>query len=278
MNVHEVHRWKDPQLPFICREMSRSYAHRVNAMNWHENLELIYVLEGAGYVLCDGVRISVCDGDVVAISPNAMHEVCAEDRVIYRYLIVDRAFCLANCFDTNLLFFRPTAIREPEVCARFDELIALYAADETTPFRVQKIRAAILSLLAYVCARYAEPASWQGDSHVLSAMKEVIGRIRAEVSSPELSPSVLADSVGLSHSYFARRFRQITGHTCVAYINLTRCERAKELLAEGERENGEIARLCGFCSHSYFDRVFRSVVGMSPSDYRALCERSVRNN
>lgn len=271
MNHYETHQWKDPQLPFIFRQVTRKGAGHEGEMNWHENVEIIHAVSGTGYLMNDGVRIPMCAGDTAAISPHALHDMHSDGGVTYWYLIVDRSFCQSNYFDTNRIRFRQEATRDPYLDDCFARLIAAYGAPEDTPYRTQEIRATVLLTVAWLCRCYGEPAEWHEEPFALSAVKLAIGTIRAELSSAALSPSWLAERVGLSHSYFAHRFRQITGLTCAGYINLMRCERAKELLAEGRLEIGEIARLCGFSGASYFTRVFRAEVGMSPGAYRARC-------
>lgn len=273
MSRYETHLWKDPQLPFIFKRLSRQPTDLSAGTNWHENIEMVYAWRGTGYVLCDGIRIELDEGDLAVIPSNAMHDVYSDSSITYWYLIVDRSFCQANYFDTNLLSFRNETIRDPVLTDCFNRLIAEYDGESNAPFRTQMIRATVLEAVAQLCRFYSEPVGWRDDPRVLAAVKTVIGRIRSEFASPELSPTELADSVGLSRYYFARSFRQVTGFTCAGYINLTRCERAKELLAEGRLESGEIARLCGFGSHSYFTRVFHATVGMSPSAYRQVCEK-----
>lgn len=274
MSRHETHLWKDPQLPFIFNRLTRDRTSPPEQTNWHENVELIFAVRGEGDVLCDGNRIALCEGELAVIQPNALHDVCSQTSITYDYLIVDRSFCQANYFDTNLLAFRRAAIRDPLLTECFARLVEEYGKDRAEPFRTQMIRATVLTVMAQLGRLCGEPIGWHDDPRVLSAVKTVIGRIRSEFADPDLSPAELADGVGLSRSYFARRFRQVTGFTCAEYINLIRCERAKELLAEGRPECGEIAQLCGFGSHSYFTRVFRATVGMPPSAYRRSAEKT----
>lgn len=271
MNHYETHQWRDPQLPFIFRQLTRKWQRYEGELNWHENVEVIHVSSGEGYLMNDGVRIPMRAGDTVAISPHALHEMHAEVRVTYCYLIVDRSFCQANYFDTNRIRFRQEAMHDPYLDDCFARLSAAYMEPDCTPYRVQEIRAMVLLMMARLCRCCGEPAGWHEEPVALSAVKLAIDTVRAELSSAVLSPSWLAERVGLSHSYFAHCFRQITGLTCAGYINLMRCERAKELLAEGQLEIGEIARRCGFSCASYFTRVFRAEVGVLPSVYRAGC-------
>ena len=107
----------------------------------------------------------------------------------------------------------------------------------------------------------------QHDSYLLSAIKQAIGYIRSK-SEQDLSLDEVSRFVGLSKYYFAREFHRITGYTFVAFVNLTRCENAKHLLAENRMSIGDVGRTCGFGNQSYFSRTFLKYTGMLPREYR----------
>ena len=52
------------------------------------------------------------------------------------------------------------------------------------------------------------------------------------------------------------------------YLLEFRVNQAKNLLVSGDEAVVEIALACGFESASYFNRVFRRCVGMTPSEFR----------
>jgi YesN/AraC family two-component response regulator len=77
----------------------------------------------------------------------------------------------------------------------------------------------------------------------------------------------IADFVGMSERHLTRCFHQETGITPITYLNRYRVRQARTLLDAGERGITEIALEVGFSSHSYFSRVFREQVGLSPRAY-----------
>ena len=88
----------------------------------------------------------------------------------------------------------------------------------------------------------------------------------------QISRSDLAAHVGLSERHFNRCFQQAIGMTPITYVNRYRVKRAKELLDAGDRGITKIAVEVGFSSGSYFTRVFRKEVGVSPRAYsRSRC-------
>ncbi len=59
-----------------------------------------------------------------------------------------------------------------------------------------------------------------------------------------------------------------------AYLNYQRIIRAVELMADGKRTLAEIAYTTGFSAPSNFNRTFRQILGMSPSEYaKSPCGR-----
>ena len=76
----------------------------------------------------------------------------------------------------------------------------------------------------------------------------------------------------VSPAHFSRQFRATFGETPHRYLQRRRVERAMELLRETDRSVTEICLDVGFNSLGTFSRVFREVVGESPSGYRARFE------
>ena len=75
-------------------------------------------------------------------------------------------------------------------------------------------------------------------------------------------------AVHSSKYHFCRQFKNATGFTVMEYILKTRLILAKDMLLKNELTVSEISEKCGFSSVSYFSRVFRQEMGMSPLKYR----------
>ena len=79
----------------------------------------------------------------------------------------------------------------------------------------------------------------------------------------------MADSLYVNGSYLLRVFKKYKGYTPLAYHNLVRCERARELLGSTGEGISEIGERVGFVSSAHFSHVFRRVEGCTPTEYRA---------
>jgi LacI family transcriptional regulator len=65
-----------------------------------------------------------------------------------------------------------------------------------------------------------------------------------------------------------QRFVRLLGRTPAAEIRRVRIEDAKRMLVDSDRSIAEISRLTGFGHQDLFSRVFRRLVGVTPSDFR----------
>ena len=90
----------------------------------------------------------------------------------------------------------------------------------------------------------------------------------------ELSLEQVAKSVNTSKFYFCKIFKKATGINFTDYLSRVRTERAKNLLLNPNLRVSEIAYEVGFQSLTHFNRVFKRILGRSPTDYREQLTRS----
>ncbi|MCX7788772.1 MAG: PocR ligand-binding domain-containing protein [Spirochaetes bacterium] len=87
----------------------------------------------------------------------------------------------------------------------------------------------------------------------------------------------VAEYVKLSASYFSRLFKTEMAMTFTHYLNRVRIEQSKSLLLNESIPLVDIALLTGFEDQSYFTKVFRKHVGISPGKFRAFRGQIPRN-
>ena len=83
-----------------------------------------------------------------------------------------------------------------------------------------------------------------------------------------LSLDQVAGAVHMSIFHFCKLFRQDTGIPFTEFVSRTRIERAKNLLLNPNLRVSEVAYQVGFRSLTNFNRMFKMIVGESPTDYR----------
>jgi transcriptional regulator GlxA family with amidase domain len=83
-----------------------------------------------------------------------------------------------------------------------------------------------------------------------------------------LSVADLADHACLEVRTFLRRFSKATGMKPSEYQQRLRISRAREMLEFSQRRIEEIAASVGYADPARFRRVFRKIIGLTPTDYR----------
>ncbi|MEE1012926.1 MAG: response regulator [Clostridia bacterium] len=84
----------------------------------------------------------------------------------------------------------------------------------------------------------------------------------------EISRDIIAEHVGVSPNYISAIFKKEMKMTLVEYIKQVRIENAKQLLWESDLRINEIADIVGFSDGYYFSRIFKDMVGVTPTQYR----------
>jgi transcriptional regulator GlxA family with amidase domain len=73
---------------------------------------------------------------------------------------------------------------------------------------------------------------------------------------------------GLPERSFVRRFQKTTGYTPIKYVHALRLEEAKQHLETGTLPIEAVSSEVGYEDASFFSRLFRRSVGMTPAVYR----------
>ena len=100
-------------------------------------------------------------------------------------------------------------------------------------------------------------------------MRDVAAYIRRHYAE-QLTLADIAAEFYVSSFYLSHQFRAVIGVTLSDFIRGIRIRNVQTLLVTTSVSITEAAMRCGFTSFSQFNRCFRAVVGMSPSQYRRL--------
>lgn len=84
----------------------------------------------------------------------------------------------------------------------------------------------------------------------------------------DLNMAVVSNCISMNYSLFSLNFKQYTGMNFVNYLKKIRVEEAKRLLEETDEKINDISRLVGYENDKHFMKIFKSVCGVSPSEYR----------
>lgn len=260
--TYESHFWGQNSLPFIFHKDAVLHDGKECMPNLHLNVELLYFIEGSGCVVCDGTSFAVQPGDLVVINSYAIHRVTAPELVKYYCLIVDDDFCKANLMNLSELRFAPL-IQNDEARRLFAQVTLEY--DSSDPFRGAAIQCAVQQLMLFLCRNYSTPKPiGEKQDEALKSVWTAVEYMKQHLGE-NLTVGQIAASAGFSKFYFLRLFKERTGYTVTHYLNLLRCDRAKQLLLGGSTVK-EAASQCGFDNFSYFTKVYKTYTGCLPRE------------
>jgi len=88
-----------------------------------------------------------------------------------------------------------------------------------------------------------------------------------------LSLTSLSSQFGIERSYLSKVFTTVTGQHVMSAIAKRRIDRATRYIREDDLNLTEISSLVGYEDYAYFNRVFRKIMGISPSEYKASVKK-----
>lgn len=259
-----------------------------HAWHYHPEYELTWVVrsEGTRFV-GDSIR-PYAPGDLVLLGPDLPH--CWHDEPTNGKgapEVVVAQF-RADCFGEGFLALDAArSVRVLLARAARGLAFAPATAREVEPLLLAMTRqrglrrmACLLDVLATLAATDGtEPLAspdYQLNNDINPANRRRIELVHREVREhmgEDISQRRLAERVGLSPPAFSRFFRAATGKTFVGFVNTLRVAEACRLLAATGKPVTAIALACGYQNLSNFNRQFRALRGMSPSEYRVQLAR-----
>lgn len=98
-------------------------------------------------------------------------------------------------------------------------------------------------------------------------IKQAVDYIK-ENYNKDLNMAVVSNYISMNYSLFSFLFKQYVGQNFVGYLKETRIAEAKKLLEYTDMKVVEISQAVGYDNEKHFMKIFKSVCGVSPSEYR----------
>lgn len=98
-------------------------------------------------------------------------------------------------------------------------------------------------------------------------LKKAIAQVEFHLSDESYSVEQLSNDLCMSRMTFYRRIQSATGQKPTEFMRTIRLRRAAELLHDNSMTITEVSDATGFSSVSYFSRCFRTMYGVSPTQF-----------
>jgi AraC-like DNA-binding protein len=248
----------------------------------HADFELNFCLEGALDILADKKLLRVEAGCTTLLPPMCAHEIpeSAEERTVLT-ITVGMSLLKEHFSEFSRL------VSTPRVCdLRGDEnkkILELFmeCAEVIREGRALSdlcIKGNIYKIFAYLFDRREEAAETEGggaDYLKIENVEKALELIYYNYKEA-LSVEYVATLTGYSKSNFCKIFKKVVGESFHQALNRQRVNNAAGLLSATDMAIADIALEVGFSEAKAFCRVFKSIYGVTPGQYRRAEQREVR--
>lgn len=246
----------------------------------HDCLELNYILSGTGHYIIENKSYPIAAGDIFLIN-NSEHHMAVHNGALSMLVFV---------FDTGFIwdtpeeydYVKPFFERNRHFSNKVLQDSPSYPLIRDSLLRLQKeyveqqdgwpllIKAYLMVALGEFYRYYQRLDALKTDSSVAIAygrIRSVVEYIHEHFDEP-LTLGQLADHTMISKNYLSTVFSNTMKLSLFDYIEQVRVNHARWLLQTTEESVLDIAQKSGFHSSSYFNRVFKKIMGMAPNQYR----------
>lgn len=252
--------------------------------HWHEEVEVLLVLDGVARQQVEGEYIDIKTGDIVIISKNQLHSTYSYEGSSCSILVlmfdsrnvIDNTYIQfsgdkVNVFENYIKYYNPinmlkdSCYHELKGCI---EKINLEMKKKNVGYEMY-IRA-LLYNFAGCLARYKEFYVVHQDLSSLKVTRQMLEktfRLIDENFHDEISLNQAATAANISVPHFCRLFKKATGMTFKEYLTFFRVNKAEKLLTT-DKTILTISLECGFGSVSSMARGFKKYKNTVPSYYK----------
>lgn len=274
--------------PYACyyRELDGRFCKMV-PWHWHKSIEIDYIMEGELIFTTSDQTITLKQGDICFINSGVLHSfhinVKSHGCKFYAHLFhpsfiggmhnsqIEQKYVLPITGNSAV-----TYLHFPEGTSQNKEMVPVFLniaeLDRKQPLGYEfAIRDGLSKLW---CVFFTELCSIrenfvQKESAGSRRVKEMIQYIHENYQG-EISLGDIAKVSQISRQECMRCFQKYIHTSPIAYLTEFRIRIAAEQLRYTDESVIRISENCGFSSSSYFSKVFRSIMGCTPSEYRKI--------
>ena len=222
-------------------------------MHTHKNYEIMLYLDGEGYMRTELGNIPFEAGTIVIVPPNIKHGSISENG--FRNISIEGDFEAYFHFDT-VKSFEDNETQEGKMLAEM-----IYENRDGNDTYLASL------CTAYVCFLVQR---FELDSAMQRSVKKITDEISQNAFDTQIDLTLILSKSGYSEDYIRSCFKKITGKTPNEFLTDIRIKHACFLIDiyKNKISLSEISERCGYLDYIYFSKSFKSVMGMSPREYR----------
>lgn len=251
--------------------------------HFHNEYEIFYILEGERLFFFQNRNFIARKGDLILVDTNLIHmtKSVSEDDTghnrIILYVSSDKMLEMDEKYPSMKLvpfFHRHYGVYHLTPAQQEDFMNLYYLFKQECKDKKRNYKQAVeLAVTSYLLKLTRELDQSSQERPLFSdegKYKNVyaIADFLSENCDQSFPLEELASRFFLSKYYICRVFKEVTGYTINEYTNIHRIQNAKRLLEETDHTISEIADMVGYGSVTYFEKIFKTYMTISPLKYR----------
>ena len=259
-------------LPVRIERLTMCKEGHYRGLHSHPAIEIVKVQSGTLSCYVGGDMVSVPANKTILINSNIGHILSSQDAEIL-YMHIDISGYKDGVYRgefANIYAFVSSAQAKPYLLLSDNEELEDILQKIQNKYYDDReegrwyLKAYIYELVAFLFAHsFVQPSPIVK----IEKIEPVVRYIDEHFNQPITLDDICAGA-GYNKYAVCHTFKAVTGQTVFAYINFLRIQAAVKRFTEKKCTITEIATECGFSSVAYFNRVFKSVMGSAPSQYR----------
>ncbi len=242
----------------------------------HDTHQILFIKSGKIAVTLDGVEEIVDEGSILILSRFEEHSVKVLTPEYNRYMLLvssepsptgNENYLLSSVLVNRAKGFRHI-INTGEKSSEFEEILCKMRKEYTEKESLADEQLDLLFNSFLISLYRISPEIFTNEAKVnTSVVEKIQGRFERDYNE-NFSLSGLAAEYHISMSHLAHIFKAVTGYSPIDYLTVCRLTAAKSFLSTTSKPIKEIVDICGFGDESNFSRMFRTKIGITPSEYR----------
>lgn len=237
----------------------------------HEFVEILFILDGKGSVTIEGAYYPLKKGDIIIYNADVMHAEISDTKepLEARFLAFDKLE-VTNLEPNHLIppqydFIYPSDDMYQTFQRYFDNIIHELSVKEQfySDIAQNTLQVLLMQLLRLLNRTQSANELLKQNEALTSALKYIDDHYLENITLDSIAAECFVTKYYLSH-LFAKYQQTSIGK----YIFNKRLNDAKNLLRFTDSPVQEVAEQSGFNDQSYFCRVFKKAVNMTPMQYR----------
>jgi YesN/AraC family two-component response regulator len=236
--------------------------------NVHNYYELYFLLDGQAEVFVENRTHRLKKSDIIIMKPNVLHRALSRKETKHELVAVyfDRQSIISKEIQARL-DSQQGVISLPQAAAERVYGLIKFLLDETDADLFHNAFAkSILNEMLIVILRNENKTNQESAG---VRFKNIVDFVK-ENSRGDITLVSVAEKFSISEAHLSRIFKKNTGFNFIQYVNYQRIIYAKKRLSSSDIPIGELAVLSGFEISTHFGRVFKQLIGVSPSEYRKI--------